>query len=256
MAEGVSNAASALGEQVGKLLEQALVDGVRQAVKSRGCTILPGRLKNGSDNVYQIDAVVYDPKGAPVVIVESKYIRYKKHNRDKASWLCVAHYNLRKTYPSIRKSIAVLSGRWSQPSKALLRSFGVDVMEKPFAETVEALRSFGVEFDWQEKDRAPPPKSLEVFTALNQAKRKRLAGMLVQDILEPLTDGIVATLDAKMEDIQQRISEVEVLLKTNRGEMILESYDSVSSSLQGLVRHVTDKSDLNLRLRENGHFGI
>jgi hypothetical protein len=118
----VSNAASALGEAVGKLIEEAIVEGLREEVQRRNHTIRAAKLTNGSGNTYQIDAVVFDEEDNPVIIIDPKYIRYTKHNRDKGSWLCVAHYNLRKTYPTIRKSIAVLAGRWSAPSKSLIRS--------------------------------------------------------------------------------------------------------------------------------------
>ena len=72
--------------------------------------------ETGTGNVYQIDAVIYHADDRPIVIIDPKYIRYTKHNRDKGSWLCVAHYNLRKTHHSIRKSLAVLAGRWPEPS--------------------------------------------------------------------------------------------------------------------------------------------
>ena len=119
----VSNYASALGEAVGKLIEGSLIEVIEEEVVSRNCAIMPYKLRNGSDNIYQIDAVIFDTNNNPVLLLESKYIRYKKHNRDKASWLCVAHHNLRKTHPTIRKSIAVLAGNWSAPSKSLLHSY-------------------------------------------------------------------------------------------------------------------------------------
>ncbi|MBI4332849.1 MAG: hypothetical protein HY673_16395 [Chloroflexi bacterium] len=106
----VSNPAAALGEAVGKLIEKHITAAVASSVAAMGYTAGPKRLKNGSGNVYQIDCVVASEDGSPIVIVDPKYIRYKKHNRDKGSWLCVAHYNLRKSHPTIRKSVAILSG--------------------------------------------------------------------------------------------------------------------------------------------------
>ena len=170
----VSNAASALGEAVGKLIETAIVEGLREEVESRNHTIRPARLTNGSGNTYQIDAVVFDAEENPIIIIDPKYIRYTKHNRDKGSWLCVAHYNLRKTYPTIRKSIAVLAGRWSAPSKSLIRSFGVEILEVPFQEIVEALVSYGIVFDWPEKDRVTPRQAWEAYDALAEPERRLL----------------------------------------------------------------------------------
>ena len=110
-----TNAAAAFGEEIGKLFEDAIVKGLSDDVKARGCTIKPRKMKNGTGNVYQIDAVIFDKDSNPLIIIDPKYIRYAKHNRDKGSWLCVAHYNLRKTFPTIRKSISSLAGRWSKP---------------------------------------------------------------------------------------------------------------------------------------------
>ena len=127
-----TNAASAFGEEIGKLFENAILKGLSETVKNRGCSIKPAKMKNGTGNIYQIDAVIFNKASKPIIIIDPKYIRYTKHNRDKGSWLCVAHYNLRKTFPSIRKSIAILAGRWSKPSIELIKSFGVEVLEVPF----------------------------------------------------------------------------------------------------------------------------
>ena len=95
----VSNPASALGEAVGKLFESAVVWALQDEVESRNYTIRPDKLTNGTGNTYQIDAVVYDADENPVIIIDPKYIRYTKHNRDKGSWLCTAHYNILQTHP-------------------------------------------------------------------------------------------------------------------------------------------------------------
>ena len=127
-ARQVSNPSSALGEAVGKVFESAVIECLREEVEARGYAIRPARLTNGTGNTYQIDAVIFDHDENPVVIIEPKYIRYTKHNRDKGSWLCTAHYNLRKTFPTIRKSIAVLGGRWSNPSQRLMEKLRSSVV--------------------------------------------------------------------------------------------------------------------------------
>lgn len=237
----VSNPASALGEAVGKLIERSLIESVQQEVLARDFVIESGRLKNGSENTYQIDAVIFDQSNRPVILIESKYIRYKKHNRDKASWLCVAHHNLRKTFPTIRRSIAVLAGNWSTPSKALLDSFGVEVIELPFGEIVRTLAGYDICFEWEEKDRETPQKSWETYCNLDPRSLQQIAGQLIEPVRDQLVSSIVETLDTDLSDIRQHVSEVEVLLKTNRGEMVLRSYESVAASLQDLMSLVQDK---------------
>ena len=168
----VARATSALGEAVGKLFETAVLETVRSTVEDRRHSIRPARLRNGTGNIYQIDVVVFDAQDRPVIIIDPKYIRYTKHNRDKGSWLCVAHYNLRKTHHSIRKSIAVLAGRWSAPSRDLIRSFGVEVIEVPFEDMATTLGRHGVEFDWPEAEGERVARaSLQRFTNLDDDTR-------------------------------------------------------------------------------------
>ena len=244
-ARRVSNAASALGEAVGKLFEGAVRQGLEDVVAARGYAIRPARLRNGTGNAYQIDAVVFDAADNPVIIIDPKYIRYTKHNRDKGSWLCVAHYNLRKTYPTIRKSIAVLAGRWSAPSQALIRSFGVETLEVPFTDMVSVLREYGVAFDWPERDRDTPRTAWERFAGLDDDTRTAIAADLTAGIIEPLRAAVVQVLDADIATLPTRISSVEVLLKTDRDEMLLLTFGSAADALQAMSRLVSDRADVS-----------
>jgi hypothetical protein len=164
------NPASALGEAIGKSVEAEIQRIIRTVVEPYGLFVDVGGerigkragkkllLVNDTGNEYQIDTVVEDENGNPLILVESKYIRYKKHNRDKGSWTCVAHYKLRTTYPTVKKSVAILLGNWSQPSKLMMESFGIDLIEIPFNKLVEVLRKYQIAFDWHEKDSETPQK--------------------------------------------------------------------------------------------------
>ena len=241
----VSNAGSALGEAVGKLFETAILEGLREEVEARNHTIQPAKLTNGSGNSYQIDAVVFDASGNPVIIIDPKYIRYTKHNRDKGSWLCVAHYNLRKTFPTIRKSIAVLGGRWSAPSKALIRSFGVEILEVPFDKIVNVLAGWGVNFDWQEKDREAASVAWEIYETLDAGDHEKIALEMTSDILEQLKSDVILVLETDMNAIPHRVSEVEVLLKTDQDEMLLLTFGSIADTLRAMARLVSDRPDIS-----------
>ncbi len=214
-------------------------------MESRGHTIRPARLTNGAGNTYQIDAVVFDAGENPVIIIDPRYIRYTKHNRDKGSWLCTAHYNLRKTYPTIRKSIAVSAGRWSEPSKALIRSFGVEIVEVPFDGMVSVLSEYGVNFAWAEKDRETPRVAWEHFASLDVEARSNIASSLTEGIIGQLSIAITQVLDAEIATLPARISGVEVLLKTDRDEMFLLAFDSVAASLQAMANLVSDRPDIS-----------
>ena len=241
----VSNPGSALGEAVGKLFESAAIECLRSEVTARGHTIRPSRLKNGTGNTYQIDAVVFDQNEKPIIIIEPKYIRYTKHNRDKGSWLCTAHYNLRKSHPTIRKSIAVLGGRWSVPSKALMRSFGVQLFEVPFDKMAAILAKYGVAFDWPEKnDGEQPRQAWNTFLGLDVFSKEQISKELVVDIQNDLNDAVTYVLDTDLSSLPRRISSVEVLMKTEQDEIVLKTFASVADALTDLTRYITDRPDI------------
>lgn len=193
---------------------------------------------NDTGTGYQIDLAVENKAGEPLILVESKYIRYKKHNRDKASWTCVAHYKLRTTYPSVRKSVAVLLGQWSEPSRKLMDSFGVELVVIPFSHLVQVLGGFGVEFDWQEDDNKIPKRSWAKWEKLTDVTKSEIA----QKILEPQAPQIrKLVLDAiRAEDVPvKNIEKVELLLQTAQGEYFVRKFKSSRDAaiyLLGLTR--------------------
>ncbi|MXW42432.1 MAG: hypothetical protein F4119_03880 [Acidimicrobiia bacterium] len=246
----MSNPAAALGQEVGKLFELSIVERLHPQVESRGYEIGPQRMVNGTDNVYQIDAVISDADGQPVMILDPKYIRYKKHNRDKGSWLCVAHYNLRKTYPTIRKTTAVLAGNWSKTSLALIESFGIEVIVQEFSNMVDILHSYKIEFDWAEKDRMTPTKALHAFNALSGDGKADLAHALTDVVMPRLTASVVAVLEDTDKSVQSRVSKVEVLVKTDRHEMLLLQFDSIAKTVSGLVDFMDESADVSELLKK------
>ena len=238
-------ATSALGEAVGKEFELAVIETVRETVESKGHEIRPARLRNGTGNTYQIDAVVFNAEGQPVIIIDPKYIRYTKHNRDKGSWLCVAHYNLRKTHHSIRKSIAVLGGRWSKTSKALVQSFGVELVEVPFEHIAAVLRRRRIEFDWPETGgEEVAQQSLAVFEALSAKALKDIRHDMIAIVAARLNKEVAQVLDTDVESMATRVDGVEVLLKTTHGEIIVSSFNNVPGAMKALTDLVSDKPDI------------
>jgi hypothetical protein len=165
MAE-VANPGSALGEAIGALLEDEIHRILRPLAEASNCVYISTGISNASGratkliledsdgNGYNVDSVIINHRFQPLVLIESKYIRYKKHNRDKASWVCTAHTKLRERYSTVRKSIAILMGSWSKPSKRLLQSFEVELFEVTFDDICNVLAEFGINYRWAEKDRA------------------------------------------------------------------------------------------------------
>jgi len=256
----VKNTASALGEAIGKIIENELESTLRPICEKFGYIYdrggeRPGKRKgiklsmvNRSGISYQLDAVIETPGEVPIVLIESKYLRYKKHNRDKASWTCASHYRLRKTYPSIRKSIAVLSGNWSEPSKRFMESFGIELYEISFHEMCSILGEFKIQFDWDEKDKKTPDLSWSRFKQFTDAEKKEIGRRLIAPIREVIVSSVKLTLQGG-EDWIKRLSEIEVLLQTERNEFFNYTFKTTQEAIKFLVDLQMDVPDLRDRLK-------
>lgn len=255
------NPASALGEAIGHLIEAQVQKLVRDAVKDLNCFVdtggsRPGTRKgkklllvNDTGNSYQIDTVVEDSLGNPIVLLECKYIRYKKHNRDKASWTCVAHYKIRTTKPTVKKSIAVLIGDWTAPSKKLMASFGIEIIEIPFKNLSAALLKHGVVFHWKEEDSITPASSLKAFTNLPNEIKEQIAMECLSTVAAELQDSVRRAITS-IEITPRNVKQVELLLKTDQDEFVLKKFVDLSHVLAYIASLMGQKPDVGDLLRK------
>ena len=224
----VANPGSTLGEAVGTLVELEVNRLLRPIAEENGCVyvtagpanIRTGRptkllLKDSSGNEFQIDSVIANARMQPLVLIESKYIRYTKHNRDKGSWVCTAHYSLRHTFPTVRKSIAIVAGNWSGSSKALMESFDISLFEVSFPKIANTLAEYGVDINWEEKERERVILAWEKWSQLNETQYLEIAQRLLSDIGPALQKSIKATLDPVA---PRKVSEIGVAIEMNRSE--------------------------------------
>ena len=158
--ENVQNPGSALGEAIGAQMEIALNTYLTKVVNKYSCRLISKGQENPKtkkatklllyDNfgtAYNIDAVVANESMQSLILVEYKYIRYKKHNRDKGSWLCTAHNAIRRRYNSVRSSIAILAGSWSGSSIAMMKSHDINLFIIPFEKITALLKKQKIKFD-------------------------------------------------------------------------------------------------------------
>lgn len=253
------NPASALGEAIGKSVEAEIQTIIRSVVEPLGLFVDIGGARigkrkgqkllliNDTGNQYQIDTVVEDENGNPLILVESKYIRYKKHNRDKGSWTCVAHYKLRTTYPTIKKSIAVLLGNWSGPSKLMMESFGIDLIEIPFAKMVEATRKYHVVFDWQEKDSETPGRSWLRYQQLSNHDKREIARECLAGCREKLENVLLSAIRMDPQSTKN-VEQIELLIKTTHKEYFVKKFIRITDAVKYLLALTEDVADLKDRL--------
>lgn len=241
----VANPGSTLGEAIGALVEQEVKRILRPIAEENGCVyVSAGRinpktgkatkllLKDAAGNEYNIDSVIANQRMQPLVLIESKYIRYKKHNRDKGSWICTAHYSLRRTFPSVRKSIAIIAGNWSRSSKAMMESFDVDLFEVGFQKIVDTLARYGMNFAWGEKERDKAMSAWRRWQKLNDTEYSEIARTLLSDIEPRLRKALAVTLDTA---VPREISEIEVTIETNLGESRRYTFESIVEAIEFLT---------------------
>lgn len=254
------NFASQLGEAVGIAVEAEIQRIIQETVAPYGLYVDVGGKRpdkragekllmvNDTGTEYQIDLVVENKENEPLILVESKYIRYKKHNRDKASWTCVAHYKLRTTYPTIRKSIAVLMGNCSDPSKRLMNSFGVEIVEIPFSEMVAVLARAGIRFDWDEKDSRTPRTSWRKWAALSTDRKRHIAQSILAGHADMIRSLVISAIESEAAPAAN-VDRIELLLKTSDDEYHLKKFASVNETMQYLLGLTRDVENIKGKLK-------
>ena len=181
--------------------------------------------------VYQVDSVIVSPDMQPLVVFESKYIRYKKHNRDKGSWICATHQAVRGRYQSIRKFIAILAGRWSAPSLAMMRSQNIVIYEVGFEAICNLLKSYGINFDWDEKDRNSAIHAYMTYEELSEEKKDEIGERMIKDVIEPLGETIRNTLNPCS---SEEIEKISVELHSSLGAIREKVFDNVEDAIDFL----------------------
>jgi hypothetical protein len=240
--KGISNPGSALGEAIGVLVESAIHKLIKPIAEENGCIYISTGLfnpktgkskklilrdENGIE--YNIDSVIINNRFQPLVLLESKYIRYTKHNRDKASWICTAHTKLRQRYITIRKSIVILMGNWSIPSKRLLKSFEVELFEVPFLDIKNLLADYNIIFDWEEKDRKQAATSLLNYRKLTNEQKMTVASELLLSIKDELSQSLKMALD---ENIPRKIISVSLIIYSNHGERFTYHFNNLQEAVE------------------------
>jgi hypothetical protein len=250
----VANPGSALGEAIGALLEEEIHRIMQPLAAENGCTYIAtgpinpktGKatkfiLTDGDGNDYNIDAVIVNNRFQPLVLIESKYIRYTKHNRDKGSWICAAHTKLRQRYVTVRKSITVLMGSWSQPSKRLLQSFEIELFEVSFDDICDVLAQHGIDYRWAEKDRQKAMEGWQTFCQLSEQARKKMARDLIAKIANDLREALKTALD---ESAPRQIRSVTIVVRSSRGETFPHVFADIKQAL-GFLQKYNQERDMD-----------
>ena len=246
--QSVTNPGSAIGEAIGHAMEKALETFLMQVADEYGYHYLTSgvrKTRSGkkskkllmSDkygNEYNIDGVLANEAMQPLIIFESKYIRYKKHNRDKGSWICTAHSAVRRRYQSIRSSIAVLAGNWSVSSQTMMRSNDINLFFIPFDDICKILSELGIDYNWEEKDRTKAQQAWNQFNQLLEEEKTSIGEEMINCIRSDLLNLISQILD---ESLERKVEKIVVEVVSNLGELKIYEFQSIEAALEFLEQH-------------------
>lgn len=178
---GVKSPASALGEAVGKLIENGVRKVVEELTKEYGLKIGTKKLVDKVGIDFEIDLPIFKDN-EPIALIDVKYLRYKKHARDKSSWVVVAHNRLKASYPSIKKTLVILLGTgWTEGAKKLISTSCIDVVDIDPTLLNRILSKYGIIFVWDEKDEVIPKDSWQKFKKLTEEDIKQLTMEIITE---------------------------------------------------------------------------
>ena len=240
----VANPGSTLGEAIGTLVELEVNRLLRPIAEEMGyvyvtagpMNIRTGRptkllLKDSAGNEFQIDSVIANTRMQPLVLIESKYIGHREHGEEAVNPIYTTYYSLRRPFSTIRKSIVIVAGDWNGTFKALIESFDVSLFEISFQKIADALADYGVDINWEEKERERVVLAWEKWSQLNESQYLEIAHKLLSEIEPALRKSMKAALDTF---VPGEISKIEVTIETNHGESRLYVFDSIDAATEFL----------------------
>lgn len=235
---------SALGEAVGKLIEDQIRQAVVDVSQSLGFRVTSSRLRNSMNNRHQIDIVISDSHRNPIILIEPKYLRYTKHNWDKGSRLCIVFHSLRRTYSSIRKTIAVLAGNWTDTSVAFIRGFGVEVYMITFDHIASVMSEYGINFEWEEWDDVAPGEAWAVYQGLLTSQKDQIAQRLTHDVKPRVAQSVEETL--RQPELRRRaVAGLELTVITDQNEVLVKNFPNVREMIRFLLDLQVEREDIS-----------
>ena len=145
---------------------------------------------------------------------------------------------IRQTFPTIRASIAMLAGRWSDNSRKMLRDAGTDIFFVPYEYVVRAFLEKRITIDWTDAESHVASQiAWDAFCQLERRDLEEITSDIVRQIEEPLKMHVEGILN---DEVKRKIVKVEITIKTNKGETLnnqLSNIEEAQSFLEGLESH-------------------
>lgn len=190
----------------------------------------------------QIDHIISDKKGKPVVIVEDKWLKDQRHLKDKGSWIMVLKA-VREANPTLRGVIAILSGDWNETTINVLQKLAY-VFHIPLKTVYDNLKKVGIEVKIDKKRQAfENPRELlntilgVVESNLNQDKD------ILTEVGKKITKKIAGPLEKKIKELlypeeEETAEKYEFSITTNWGRVKLVEGKCANKKPDDLIEEV------------------
>ncbi len=179
-------------------------------------------------NEYAVAGILTNQHVDPLLLFEVCFAA----NQDKFMRnICTTHSAIRRRYHSIRSSIAILAGSWSNSSIAMMESHDITIFLIPFDFICDQLEKVGVDFRWGEKEKEKAFAAWENYNQLTNEEQDQIGRAMIQVIEARLFGRIEDILD---ESVPREVDKVIIELISNLGEVKIFEFDSVDKAIEFL----------------------
>ena len=113
----------------------------------------------------------------------------------------------------------------------MMRSNNINLFLISFSHTCEVLGEFGIDFDWEEKDRDKAIRAWENFNKLNSEQKKSIGIKMIN----PIKYSLIILIENILDDtVEREVDKVLVELISSLGEVKIYEFESISDALDFL----------------------
>lgn len=247
-ANETTSAGHKLGQLIGDWFEEYFVLPLLTQVGSRLSLFLDNRFierpargdkivwEDNEGNSVDYDFVLElngrtDQLGIPVAFVECAWRRGARHSKDKARDDSGKLLPMRASYPTARFLGMVVAGDFTEPSRELVSSRGIDLFYVSKDKVVQAFQQAGLTVDYP--DNAPEADKARLASAFERRftreKHPEVARRLIELLGQPTVTSYVDRVRAKLSALPQ---EIRLVLRHESTPLVFQSLDEVSAFLE------------------------
>lgn len=127
--------------------------------------------------------------------------------------------------------MAILAGNWSNSSVAMMKSHDINLFLIPFDLISNVLSSFGIDFEWGEKEKEKAHDAWHKFNLLSEPQQDQIGEAMIDVVEEDLKGIIERILD---DEVSRQVERVVLELVSNLGEVKVFEFESVEEAIEFL----------------------